>query len=371
MPGSPEPDFAAAADAALTAAKEADYAGFDPFDLWEQPPFAWLLPTPRHLPLRAARAGTVRLAERFPLGLRRLARTPRRRFPYGIALFAEASLLRGQIDEADELLGWLGRNAVPGGDAWDMGFDYPATVRIMRGTPAVTVALQAYRAFALRGDDATCVGIAGRIASGPTLPAAVGVCFPYTPSATLHVHNANLAAAEMLTDAAARGGPAEWRTLAAGALAYWLADWRNGGGFEYVGPEDRTRSYVDHLHPASVLRSLAALAPAHADAAAVLPEAGAAYRDGFFEGDLPVAPHDGGWSDSHSFAEAARALDDLGDTERRDRVLCELLRLLGPADVVAYRVRRSDGHVDRTPYVRWSQATAAAALAAASVRSRG
>ena len=369
MPGVREPDLGAAADAALAAAKRADYAGFDPFDLWERPPLAWLLPSPRRLPRRAARAAAVRLAERYPLGLRRLAGTPRRRFPYAIGLFAEALLLRGQALEADELLGWLGQHTVPGGGGWDMGFDYPATVRIMRGTPAVTVALRAYRAFALRGDDEACMAIAHRIASGPRLPAAVGVCFPYTPADMLHVHNANLAAAEMLSDASGRGGPVEWHALAGGALAYWLADWRNGGGFEYVGAEDRTRSYVDHLHPASVIRSLAALAPAHPAAAAALPGAGDTYRDRFFDGNLPVAPHDGGWSDAHSFAEAACALDCLGETAHADRVLSELLRLLGPAPAVAYRIRRADGHVDRTPYIRWSQATAAAALAAASVRS--
>lgn len=340
---------AAVLDALLRSAEARDYAGWDPMDVWERRPLRSLLPVPRNLPHRLARAAAVRAAERAPRALRRLARTPRRRLPYAVSLFAEAYALRGDNERADELLAWLLENRTQqvtrcnlGSWGWELGYEHPGTIRLGRGIPAVTVTYRVFCAFAARGRGDVLEEIGRDLERWALLD---GPCFPYTPEATLHVHNANLAAAEML----ARTGRDE---LARDLAAYWLAD---GATFEYLGPEGRTRSFVDHLHAASVVRSAVAL------------RLEGRVREKYvamFESGYPVAPTDRGWSDAHSFAEAIRALLDLGERDRAETVLQTALDRLWLRDRFAYRVRRADGRVDPMEYLRWNDAPMAAALAA-------
>jgi hypothetical protein len=311
------------------------------------------------------------MLERYPRAVRSASHVEPRVQPQTLAQCAEAYGLLGDAQGADALLRRLEALAVPGGHGWDLGYDLPGTIPLTRGTPAVTTGRIAYAAFACRADlpggswaADVCRGIAARVAATEPLPSATGVCFRYTPSDVLHVHNANLAAAEILSDAARRFEVEPWHSLAAGAVRYWLADWERGAGFEYLGPEDRSRSQIDHLHTAYVVRSVRSLAAHHPALDGALAEISSSYVNDFFEDGFPVAPRDRGWSDGHAFAEAARTLLELGEDELLDRVLGSLLGPLRLGNTFAYRIRRRDLRVDRMVYLRWVQAPVAAALAA-------
>jgi hypothetical protein len=349
---------------ALAFARAAGYASWDPFDIWSVRPWRTLAPPPKTLARRVARSVARRAAERRPVLLRRLLRIPHRRLAPALADLAIAHALRGEAEQADELLAVLQETSVPGGGGWGLPFRQGPPIPIDAATPAVTIAVKAYRAFALREDAAACLAVAERTARTEPLPGAAGICFPYVPGSTLHIHNANLAAAEILADAAVRFDRHEWAALADRSAAYWLDDWKRGGEFEYAGPEDRERSQVDHLHAALVVRSAAALARHVPAVAERLPEVRRAYVDGFFEGDLPSAPGDRGWTDTQAVAEAVQALLALGERARAFAVGRALLGSLAVGDTFASRMRRSDGALDRTPYLRWAHAPATAALAA-------
>jgi hypothetical protein len=356
----------------LTYARVADYAGFDLYDVWAVWPWREFLPVPATLARRVGRAAALRILDRYPAATRRLARVPKRRLPDAIAHFADALLYAGEVEEADLLLRWLEDNRAGNAFAWGLGYDYPHDVRLTAATPASTPTLNAYRAFAHRaalpgGEHSVdiCAAIAREFLALPRLPTTEGICFPYAPNDRHHIHNANLAAAEILSDASARAGINEGFDLAEAALRYWLADWHRGAGFEYLGPEDRpgTRSKVDQVHSAMVVRSLVALSIRHSSAADVLAEVREAWLRRLSDSSLPLAPGDRGWVDGRACAEYLLLYLAFADTDRLDRLLRVVLDDFLEDGSLGYKLRRNDGKVSRMVYLRWVHAPLTGALA--------
>lgn len=345
------PRIAAAVDAGLEYAAAAGYASWDPFDVWSAGPARALARTPRNLPERVARATVLRAARLAPRALRRAGGVPERVEPESLAYAAEAHVRRGRPSEADLLLDALTLSAVPGGHAWGLGYPLQGDVRLGPDIPAVSITLKAFRAFQAAGRADECDAIAERIALLTPLPSNTGICFPYTPTTTLHIHNANLAAAEML----APSRP----DLAREAAAYFAAD----ASFEYLGPEDRRRSQIDHTHAALVIVSLARLGAVSREAADALTALAPRYLEEFFADGWPVGPGDGGWTDGRSAAEALRALQALGEVERARKLADVVLDRLRAGDRFAYRIHRGTRRLDRMPYLRWSHLPLVAALA--------
>jgi len=374
------------------------YAGHDPFDALNSRLF-------RATPLgrsRLARLVWTQAFKRSPVNLRRLALVPEGRNAKGTALFALAALarLRASGHEArggeefgrearallDDLL--AARIATRSGAAWGYNFDWQGRAFFApRGTPTVVPTAFAARALV---EAAHAFG-AGDAA--PYLDAARGacefilrdlnrseesdeeVCFSYTPLDRTRVFNASLLAGEALAAVGALAGERELKEAAARAARYVVRRQRADGSWAYGA--DSYQSWADNFHTAFVLTSLARavgvceaeLGAEAAAARAAVARGYAFWRDSFFLADgWPKYYHSSAYpADAHSAGAAVVACAELRGwqpdaLELGRRVAGWAVRELFDERGFFYYQRRRTGRV-RTPYMRWSQAWMAYALA--------
>jgi len=384
--------------------RERDYAGHDPFDALNSRLF-------RSTPLlgrsRLARLAWTQALKRSPINLRRPALVPPERNAKGTALFALAALARRRANRDDAsaeresraLLDDLLEARVPGpsGAAWGYNFDWQGRAFYApRGTPTVVPTAFAVRALVegsqLFGEGADGEGAQGEAegARGKYLQAARGacefilrdlnrgagdgddgVCFSYTPLDRTRVFNASLLAGEALAAVGARTGERELLETALKAARYVVRRQRADGSWAY-GEAD-FQSWADNFHTAFILTSLGRICRARPDARAELQDAvGRGYRfwrENFFLADgWPKYYHRSAHpADAHSSGAAVVALTELGEYDSGAVEFAAVVarwavrHLFDERGFFYYQRRRR--YTVRTPYMRWSQAWMAYALA--------
>lgn len=194
------------------------------------------------------------------------------------------------------------------------------------------------------------------------------LCFSYTPTDRLAVHNANLLGAGLLARVGAATGEAELLETARRAARWTLRRQHVSGAWWYAEPV--YQHWVDSFHTGFVLESLR-----HVIRGAGLDEAREPlarghrfFLDHFFEVDgEPRYYHDRkGPLDIHCPAQALVTIADLWDVEPAPRLLARttrwmLERMRAPEGYFYYR--RGWLGPNRIPYTRWGQAWAYHGLA--------
>lgn len=211
-----------------------------------------------------------------------------------------------------------------------------------------------------------------------------GLCFMYVPSSNYHVHNANLLAAELTARAYAVTGATEDREIVRRALTYTLADFRRTGSFPYAGPPTANPA-IDNYHTGYVLRSLHSIAGSipelsqEFDIDEVLTK-GLRFYVGRFAGPIGVRFAARGPLESHGLAEAIlmhkefEGAFDPADRERLGAAIRKTAAVLWDAREQRFLYTATPLPLgmgmllDRTDFVRWSQAWMAYALAATPAR---
>lgn len=366
-----------------------EFAGHDPFDALNSRLF-------RAAPLlnrsRLARLAWTQALKRSPVNLRRLALVPAERNPKGTALFALAALsrLRATREErwAGEARGLLDDllsarvAAGEGAKAWGYNFDWQGRAFYApRGTPTVVPTAFAVRALVeahetldgggryLSAARDACTFILGGLNRVET---AEEVCFSYTPLDRTRVFNASLLAGESLAAVGRRTGEPELIDLSVKSARYVVRRQRADGSWAY-GEAD-FQSWADNFHTAFVLTSLARIARVapQTDAEEIDAAVRRGYtfwRESFFlaDGWPKYYHHTAHPADAHSAGAAVVALAELKDEYADAPALARrvaawaVLNLRDPRGFFYYQRRRR--HTVRTPYMRWSEAWMAYALA--------
>jgi hypothetical protein len=370
------------------------FAGYDPYDALNS---RWFQATPlKHS--RLARLAWTQFHKRSPVNFRSLIRIPRERNAKGIALFALAALAeyrRSQTKEAEvearELLDDLMWMRLKGfkGAAWGYNFDWQSRVFFApRGTPTVVPTAFAARALC---EAAKVFGEEEYLPFARTVcdfilndlnrseEAGGEVCFSYSPLDQTRVFNASLLAGETLAAVGRLTGEASLCDWAMRAATYVTRRQRPDGSWAY-GADDY-QSWADGFHTAFILGGLSRIidvigSEPGAVATGLIDELDNTLRRGyefwqerFFLGD--------GWpkyypdrlypADAHSAASAIVTLVELRGRIPGTMILAEKI-----AKWALDNLRDSDGYFHyqrrrfytvRIPYMRWSQAWMAYALA--------
>jgi hypothetical protein len=370
------------------------FAGYDPYDALNS---RWFQATPfRHS--RWARLAWTQFHKRSPINFRSFVRIPRERNAKGIALFALAALAeyrRSQTKEAEiearELLDDLMWMRLKGfkGAAWGYNFDWQSRSFLApRGTPTVVPTAFAARAL---GEAAEIFGPDEYLPFARTIGNFIlndlnrseetdeEVCFSYSPLDQTRVFNASLLAGETLATLGRLTNESSLCDWAMRAARYVVRRQRADGSWAY-GDNDH-QSWVDNFHTAFILCSLSRIIDAmrsvpRAVATGFLDELDNSLRRGyeFWKESFFL---DNGWpkyypdrlypADAHSAASAIVTLVELRGRIPSTMILAEKIaqwtieNLRDPSGCFHYQRRRF--YSVRSPYLRWSQAWMAYALA--------
>jgi hypothetical protein len=257
------------------------WAGWDPYDLWDQPFGIWAAAR-TSMSRKIADLALGRIEELAPVGVRRIFGARRMVNAKAMGLFAAAFLdleavegegrLVGGSDAADQCFDWLDANRVEhgGGAGWGYPFDWRTRVFIPRRTPTVVTSAFVGDAYWLRytrrGDAAAltrCEEICRFFLGGlnRSAPAADGsFCFSYTPVDTFQVHNANLLAAEFLTRIGTETGRSEWIDTGIAAGRFALRELRPDGTLDYWSAAQSEALQQDLFHSGFEIRMLDGIA---------------------------------------------------------------------------------------------------------------
>ena len=362
------------------------FAGYDPFDalnsrLFQATPF-------KHS--RAARLAWTQFHKRSAINLRSLVRIPRERNSKGIALFALAALAhyrRTKTKEAEiearELLDDLMWMRLKGfsGAAWGYNFDWQSRAFFApRGTPTVVPTAFAARALCeaaeVFGPD-EYLPFARKICDfilndlKRVDESSDEVCFSYSPLDQTRVFNASLLAGEVLATIGKLIGEGSLCDWAMRAARYVVRRQRADGSWAY-GADDY-QSWADNFHTAFILTSLSRIIGACEDATDELePSLMRGYefwRERFFL--------DNGWpkyypdrlypADAHSAASGVVALVELRGHIPSTMILADKIAQWAIENLRDRRgffyYQRHRFFKVRIPYMRWSEAWMAYALA--------
>ena len=370
------------------------FAGYDPYDALNS---RWFQATPLKRS-RWARLAWTQFHKRSPVNFRSLVGVPRERNAKGIALFALAALAEyrsRQTKEAEiearELLDDLMWMRLKGfkGAAWGYNFDWQSrSFFAPRGTPAIVPTAFAARAIC---EAAEVFGHEEYLPFARTIcdfilndlnraeETDTEVCFSYSPLDQTRVFNASLLAGETLAVVGRLTGEVslcEWAVRAARFVCQrQCAD----GSWTYGG--DDYQSWADNFHTAFILGSLSriidaiGMQPGGAETG-LIDELDNTLRRGyeFWKESFFL---DNGWpkyfpdrlypADAHSAASAIVTLVELRGRVPGTMILAEKI-----AEWVIDNLRDSRGYFHyqrrrfytvRIPYMRWSEAWLAYALA--------
>ncbi len=150
------------------------------------------------------------------------------------------------------------------GKGWGYPFDWQAKKLIPAGTPngIVTTAVgDAFWAmYKLTGEKkylTVCTDICKFLTSLPVDNVSEEqLCFSYTPLFVNHVHNLNLFVAEFLIRVGSEINNNEWIEAGNKAVNYTIANQEEDGSFDYDGPPENLRGFIDNYHTGFVLRKL-------------------------------------------------------------------------------------------------------------------
>ncbi|HXM50997.1 MAG TPA: hypothetical protein VN956_24345 [Pyrinomonadaceae bacterium] len=374
--------------------REQGFAGYDPYDALNS---RWFQATPLQRS-RFARLAWTQFHKRSPINFRPLVRIPRERNAKGVALFALAALAeyrRSQTKEAEvearELLDDLMWMRLKGfkGATWGYNFDWQSrSFFAPRGTPTVVPTAFAARALCEAAEvfapeeylpfaRTICDFILNDLHRSEESESEV--CFSYSPLDQTRVFNASLLAGETLARVGRLAGEPSLCDWSIRAGRYVARRQRADGSWAYGGNDHQ--SWADSFHTAFVLASLSRIIDAVGSepgfaATGVLDELDSTLRRGyeFWRERFFLAD---GWpkyypdrlypADAHSAASAIVTLVELRGRIPGTMILAEKI-----ANWTLENLRDSSGffHYQRRrfysvniPYMRWSQAWLAYALA--------
>jgi hypothetical protein len=370
----------------LSSCRQRDFAGYDPFDGLNSRLF-------QATPLKHSRAARLLWTQFFkhsPINLRPFALVPRERTAKGIALFALVALSnyrRFRTKEAEiearELLDDLREMQLSGfsGAAWGYNFDWQGRAFFApRGTPTVVPTAFAARAFVEAAEtfgDEDFLRVARTVCDfilndlNRSKEAKDEVCFSYSPLDHTRVFNASLLAGETLAMVGKFTGETSLCEWARHTARYVVGRQREDGSWAY-GADDY-QSWVDNFHTAFVLGSLSRIIncchPRQEEFEQALRRGYDFWRERFFLSD--------GWpkyyadrlypADAHSAGAAIAALVELqwldpGAIDLAEKIAqWTVQNLRSPSGLFYYQRRRF--YTVRIPYMRWSEAWMAYALA--------
>jgi hypothetical protein len=364
-----------------------DFAGDDPFDALNSRVFQ-ATPLAR---FETPRLVWTQLVKRSPVNLRRLTLVPPQKNAKGIALFALAALAIYQRlktteaeSEARDLLDELVSLQISGysGAAWGYNFDWQSRHFFApRGTPmivptafAARALLQAAKTFRdeqyLKIARSSCEFVLQDLRR--TVEAEAELCFSYSPIDQTRVFNASLLAAETLASVGAVTGENEFCDLATRAARYVVKRQRDDGAWVYGAAANQ--QWVDNFHTAYLLQSLSRIMKSCAVADApvftgALERGYNFWRERFFLADGWPKYYDDALypGDTHSAAAAIVTLLELrhldnGALPLAERIVAWLLNNMRDSRGFFY-YQRKRFHTVRAPFMRWSQAWTAYALA--------
>jgi hypothetical protein len=371
-----------------------DFDGYDPFDGLNSRVF-------QATPLtnsRTARLFWTQFFKRSPVDFRQLAQVPPAKNAKGIALFSLAALSnyrRLQTSKAEQearmLLDELVSMRLKGfsGAAWGYNFDWQGRAFFApQGTPTIVPTASAVRALLeaaevfdrseyLQVARSACDFILNDLNRSEETRAEV--CFSYSPLDRTRVFNASLLAGEVLATVGHATGETTLIDWAMRTASYVASRQRPDGSWPYGG--DDYQSWADNFHTAFILTSLSRIIEA-SDTEPGSVSRGSVdqlddslrrgydfWRERFFLSN--------GWpkyfpdrlypADAHSVAAAIVALLELHHRAPTALVLADqflkwaLDNLLSPEGYFYYQRRRF--YTVRIPYMRWSEAWMAYALA--------
>jgi hypothetical protein len=362
-----------------------DFAGYDPYDglnssLFQATPL-------RHS--RAARLAWTQFLKRSPINLRKIAGVPAERNAKGIALFALAALAdyrRLQTKEAEvnarELLDDLIGMSLKGfrGACWGYNFDWQSrSFFAPKGTPTIIPTAFAARALCEAAEvidrdeylpfaRTICDFILNDLNRADET--SEEVCFSYSPLDQTRVFNASLMAAEVL---ATVGGMLREQSLCEAAMRatrHVIRRQLNDGSWAYGA--DGHQAWSDNFHTGFILTSLSRImrgCGARNELEPALVRGYEFWKERFFLSN--------GWpkyyptrlypADVHSTAAAIVTLVELrgqfsGTLEFAEQIAEWAMENMRSSDGYFY-YQRHRFHTNRIPYMRWSQAWMAYALA--------
>lgn len=358
-----------------------DWSGYDPYDglnsrLFQATPF-------RHS--RFARLILIQTLKRSPFNFRPLLGVPQLENPKGLALFASAAVRLQRLGLAgkgldDSLLERLLRLRSPGFEAlcWGYPFDWQNRhFMLPRYHPNIICSsfgghalLDGYEQGGSPSYRECAVSVANFICTGLNrTPDGGSFCFSYTPLDHGGVHNANLLGAAFLARVWGHTGDELLQQDALHAARYSVDRQRRDGSWVYG--ESTKQQWVDGFHTGYNLLALRRLHQAFdlpwlKDA---MDKGYAYYRAHFIRKD-GVAPY---YQDKiypldiHSTAQAIITLTEFSDYDSEAIGLAECL-----LDWACRNMRHREGFyyyqkhrhwINRTPYMRWSQAWMLLAMA--------
>ncbi len=364
-----------------------NFSGADPFDalnsrVFQATPFA---------KSETSRLVWTQLVKRSPVNPRGLALVPAQKNAKGIALFALAALANYRrlrttetASEARDLLDELINLRISGysGAAWGYNFAWQSRHFFApRGTPMIVPTAFAVRALLQAADTfqeqkyleiarTSCDFILRDLRR--TVDSEAELCFSYSPIDQTCVFNASLLAAETLAAVGAVTGETELCDFAARAAHYVVNRQRGAGAWPYGVAANQ--AWVDNFHTAYVLQSLSLITKSCAAADAsrfseALQRGYKFWRARFFLADGWPKYYDDALypADTHSGAAAIVTLLELRYLDQEAQALAEkiaawLLSNMRDSRGFFYYQRRRF-YTLKTPFMRWSQAWTAYALA--------
>lgn len=362
-----------------------DFAGHDPFDALNSPIF-------QATPFAKSKTGRLvftHLIKRSPLNLRTVTAVPAQQNAKGVALFVLAALAnyrRLRTSEAEGevrgLLDNLIRLQITGysGAAWGYNFDWQSRHFFApRNTPMIVPTAFAVRALLqaantlqdkqyLRIARSSCDFILDDLQR--SVDTQDELCFSYSPIDQTSVFNASLLAAETLAGVGAASGENDFCDLAMRALRYVVKKQRNDGAWAYGAAANQ--AWVDNFHTGYVLQSLSRIVQSCPEAQVFSSALKAGYeywRERFFLADGWPKYYDGALypADTHSAAAAIVTLLELQHLDSEALPLAEkiaawlLTHMRDKRGFFYYQRKRF--YTVRAPFMRWSQAWTAYALA--------
>jgi hypothetical protein len=364
-----------------------NFSGHDPFDALNS--FVFQATPLRHF--ETPRLVWTQLLKRSPLNLRSFARVPTQKNAKGLALFALAALANHRRlkttdteSEARRLLDDLISLKISGysGAAWGYNFDWQSRHFFApRGTPMIVPTAFAARALLQAADKfrderyleiahSSCHFILNDLKR--TVETDDELCFSYSPIDQTCVFNASLLAAETLASVATVTGENHYCDLALRAGRYVVNRQREDGAWVYGAAANQ--AWVDSFHTAYLLQSFSRLMKSCSDAdrhvfGDSLERGYRFWRERFFLADGWPKYYDDALypADTHSAAAAIVTLLELrhlnnGALSLAEAIAAWLLNNMRDSRGFFY-YQRKRFYTLRTPFMRWSQAWTAYALA--------
>lgn len=379
--------------------KRSDFKGYDPYDIKAHPSLLKLIKWGnKAYPFEVLREIALETIYHFPQQARSLFNIKPTHNSKALGLIGTACVELSLLDNIDKkflsdtqsridelLLEYKTLSSNGKGIGWGYPFDWQSQKLIPAQTPngIVTTAVgeyywSQYKTFGDASSLKKCEQICHFLFSLPIDEySADKICFSYVPHFQNHVHNLNLFVADFLIKTGLEIENSEWVEAGHKALNYTIADQLENGAFDYNGPPEKPKKFIDNYHTGFVLRMLGSCYhyTKREDVKMALTKGLQFYLDNFFtaEGAPKLKPDQIHRIDIHSAAEAINCLVFLADyNEKALPVAEEVLKwtinnLYDPDEndfFYAISKSRFTGKTYRSEikYIRWSQAWMVRAL---------